>query len=395
MADAAPAAASGPPPTPAQELSDRRAPQRDSVIAAMAQLRGGASPAPTPSGSTAGAVPAHPSPAPAAESTSPALPVDSSPAAAGAGAAGSATDSQPAQGTPAAATAPSDQIAEDHPALVALRKQEQHVRRQLAAERDKFTAEMERDRAAHQARVAKAESFESRVAHLKSDPAALIDLLTDAGFGEADFEPLGKLLYGHSPEGQKQPGYKTVAHQSLAQRQLADKVAALEKQLGEATAAQARAAQEAQVRADLDRWYAGVTKAVGDDAPLARAAMAKNPDRVRERMTALAERIWTQSGPSDDLRDAPTPAQVIRAYEAERAAELEELGIDPKTAFRPAAPPRPAATLAPSAPAAVTTPPAPPAPSPATQGTPPGKAPPMTREEFLAELARRKAGGEL
>jgi len=388
MADAAPAtppAPSGPPPTPAQELADRRAPQRDSVIAAMAQLRGEAPATPTPSGSTAGAVPAHPSPAPVAESTSPAP--TSEPA----------TAPAPADATPAAApaTPTPTEIAEDHPALVALRKQEQHVRRQLAAERDKFAADMERDRAAHQARVAKAESFESRVSQLKADPAALIDLLTDAGFGEADFEPLGKLLYGHSPEGQKQPGYKAVAHQSLAQRQLADKVAALEKQLGEATAAQQRAAQEAQVRADLDRWYAVVTKAVGDDAPLARAAMAKNPDRVRERMTALAERLWTQSGPSDDLRDAPTPTQVIRAYESERAAELEELGIDPKTAFKPAAPPRPAVTLAPSAPAAVTTPPAPPTPSPATQGTPPGKAPPMTREEFLAELARRKAGGEL
>lgn len=375
-------------------------------MAAMAAIRAGAQP-------PALTVAPTTSPEPAAAPAAGGLNTEPSPAAAGPDSAGSASPSdsqsgQPVQPAAAPATPPTPPtppteptaIPEDHPALVQLRKQEQHIRRQLAEQRDAFRAEMDREQRAHQARIEKAEAIERRISSLRSDPDAVIALLSEAGYGEADFEPLGKLLYGHGPEGAKQPGYKAQAHQTLAQRQLAEKVTALEKQIAEAHQAQQRQAAEAQAMANLDRWYSSVTKAADDTTPLARAALAKNPERARDRMLAIADRIYVQSGPSDDLRDVPTAAQVLRAYEAERAAELEELGIDPKTAFRPAAPPRPAATLAPSAPAAVTPPvvvaPTGPAQVVSAPGTPPvaAKPAPPTREEFLADIARRKAAGE-
>ncbi len=154
------------------------------------------------------------------------------------------------------------------------------------------------------------------------------------------------------------------------------------------------AAQDAHAKEQVavDRYLASVTKAVGDDTPLARAALAKNPDRTRGVLTQIADELWASSGPSDDLRDVPTPTEVLAAYEARRTAELEELGIDPKLIGRAAAPapvtPTPAPVATPTARPTATI-------APSSVGAPiiPKVPGPPSREEVLAGLQKLRTVG--
>ena len=263
-----------------------------------------------------------------------------------------------------------------------------------------MAAEAEQLRVQHQARVDKAAAVEARLTALRQDPTQLLQILADAGYTDADYDAIGKLVYGHSPEGQKQPGYKAQAGSTLAQRKQAEKLEAMEQRIAELTQSLQQRDVQAQAQAQVDRFYQGVVKAVDDATPLAKAALAKNPDRTRDRMLSIADRLYLSSGPSDDLRDIPSAADVLRAYESEVAAELADYGVDPKAFARPIAPPqppKPAATIAPATTAAPT-PPAPPA-----AAQPPVAAPVVTttskpkptREEFLADLAARRSAGQL
>jgi hypothetical protein len=273
--------------------------------------------------------------------------------------------------------------------MAAVRKAEQHARRQLAAERAQMAQEFETQKAAWQAKLDAAAAQERKYANARQDPIAALQAL---GFTEHDFDPVGRLIYAASPKGKADPAAAAAAAQELARtganREVMTTVAALQKEIADLKAVQQQTVAQQQAQQRLDQYMAGVTKAIGDDAPLARAAFAKNPDRTRNLLTQIADELYYSSGPSDDLRDVPSPSEVIAAYEARRAAELEELGIDPKTIGRaaptaapvtPAAPTaRPAATIAPSGAAAPIVP----------------KVPgPPSREEVLAGLQKLRTVG--
>lgn len=273
--------------------------------------------------------------------------------------------------------------------MAAVRKAEQHNRRQLAAERAQMAQEFEQQKAQWQAKLDKAAEIERKIANARQDPLAL---LAAAGFSEHDYDPVGRLVYAASPKGKADPAAAAAAAQELARtganRETTTAIAALQKEIADLKAAQQQTVAQAQAQQRLDTYLAGVTKAIGDTSPLARAAFAKNPDRTRNTLTEIADQLYYSSGPSDDLRDVPTPGEVIAAYEARRSAELEELGIDPRTIGRAgtAAPtivpvvtaPRPAATIAPSGAGAPTV----------------TKVPgPPSREEALAGLAKLRTVG--
>lgn len=275
--------------------------------------------------------------------------------------------------------------------MAAVRKQEQHLRRQLAQERAQMLQEFEQKQAAWQAKIDAAAAREAKLSTARQDPIAALQAL---GFTEADFDPVGRLIYAASPSGKKDPAAAAAAAQELARsganRETATAVATLQKEIADLKASIATSTAQAQAQVAVDRYMASVTKAVGDDTPLARAALAKNPDRTRNVLTQIADELYASSGPSDDLRDIPTPAEVLAAYEARRAAELEELGIDPKMIGRaaPAAPVVPTPTPTPAARPASTI-----APSGAAAPTLPKVPGPPSRDEVLAGLQKLRTVG--
>jgi hypothetical protein len=263
------------------------------------------------------------------------------------------------------------------------RKAEQHMRRQLATERAEMQADFDRQRTAWQQKLDKAAELEQRVAKGKDDPIALLEA---HGYDVESYEAIAHLLYSLTPEGQKDPKRKAAALAALKERKSAGSVADIRRELDEFKKSQAEREEQAQVQARIDAYAGAIAKAAGDATPLAKAALAKNPERTQQRLLVIADRLYMESGPSNDLRDVPKPAEVLAAYEKERAAELEELGIDPKTIGR-----GPAATNATAAAAATnaTT-------TAAANTAQPNGAPPKrrSREELLAGIKKiREANG--
>jgi hypothetical protein len=365
MVDSAPVPVPSAPPA-SQVLADQRAGNRDAALSALKQIREG-------SESAASAAQVVTPPAEPVEVVDPAAPA-AEPVVA-------PEVADPVAPAPAAAPV-------EPPGMAAVRKAEQHSRRQLAAERAAMTQEFEQQKAQWQAKLDKAAEIERKIANARQDP---LGLLTAAGLTEHDFDPVGRLVYAASPKGKADPAAAAAAAQELARtganRDTAAAIAAMQAKIDALQNTITTSHAQAQAQQRLDAYMAGVTKAIGDDAPLARAAFSKNPDRTRNLLTQIADELYYSSGPSEDLRDVPTPDEVLAAYEARRTAELEELGIDPRTIGRTApalaavptpAPTRPTATIAPSGGGAPTLP----------------KVPgPPSRDEVLAGLQKLRTVG--
>lgn len=362
-------------------LLDRRTPQRDSLIAGMAALRNGAS----------GAAPAQPAPPvqPAAEPAAP-------PAEAPAEAPAESQPPQPATTEPATQPeSPADPQA-DPPGMAQLRKQEQHLRRQIAHERAQMLAEFDQQKAAWQAKLDEAGKLEQKLAAARQDPIAAFNAL---GFTDADYEAVGRALYAHSPEGRKDPRHAEAAARALEKRSQETREEKREREWNEFKEKQAQAEQAAYVQAKIDEYYESLTGALADDSPHARYLVGKNPRGAQAQLLQIADRLYTESGPSHDLREMPAPAQVLKAYEAERLAqiksdlsELAALGIDPMSLIKPAAKPAPAQAVPAATPAAPPQPAQAAAPAIAAPEAPPAtpsipKQPP-SRDEVLAQLAK-------
>lgn len=366
MVDTAATTGTADPPTgagPAQSLIERRAPQREQLLEGLRAVRE----AREPVADGAGAAAATAAPAQIADPAT--------------------TPDPAATETPVAAdpaTAEPDAPAAEPPGMAAVRKAEQHARRQLAQERAAMLADFDTQKTAWQVKIDKASELESRIANARQDPLAAMAAL---GFSEHDYEAMGRLLYAHSPEGQKDPRHKAAAAQTLAQREQQAALDKLQRELVEMREGFTARERQAEQQARAERYMSNVTKAVSDETPLAKAALTKNPDRTRAALFDIALRLYAESGPTDDLRDEPTPAEVLRAYDAQRSAELEELGFDPKTFGRPAAPAAPAPVTPPARPAATL--------APAGAGAPvaPKSNEPPSREEVLAGLAKMRGVG--
>src|ERR1051325_5109093 len=283
-----------------------------------------------------------------------------------------ASDTAEPAAAPAAAQEPTGAAAGEPPGMAQVRKAEQHLRRKLAEERAQMLADIELQKSGWQAKLEKAEAIDRAVSAARKDPVAALKAL---GFSEDEFDALGRMIYAHTPEGQKDPKFRASAEAMLREREGRTAVEKLQAELAELKGTLTAREQQAQAQTQLDAYAADLTKAVGDQTPLAKAALAKAPAKAKQALLEIADRLYMASGPSHDLRDIPTAAEVLQAYEAQRSAELEELGIDPKSIGRPAAvatpAPRPTTTIAPSGTAAPIAPKA-----------------KMTREEMLAEMAK-------
>ena len=270
--------------------------------------------------------------------------------------------------------------------MAQVRKAEQHARRQLATERAQMQADFETQRATWQQRLAKADEIDAKISNARRDPIPALQAL---GFTEHDFDGLGRLVYAHSPEGKKDPRAAATmaqARQMLEQREANTKVDKLETELRTMRDQAAQAQQQQHVQAQIDAYAGTVTAAISDEHPLAKVRLAADPAAARNALLAIADQLYNESGPSNDLRDVPTPADVLQAYERRRTAELERLRPEYEALARPAAA-APAASTA----AATTDTPAAAAPAGAAVAAAATPGPTrLSREELLAGIKKLK-----
>lgn len=359
----------GPAPSATQVLLDRREPQRAALLEGLKSLRSGAEPVIV---DPAAQVVAPPSETP----VDPAAPVEPEPAA----------DPEP-EPTPAPDIEP--------PGMAAVRKAEQHNRQRLAAERATMQADFDAQKSAWQTKLDKAAELEAKIASARQDPLAAFRAM---GFGDADFDAIGRAIYAQSPEGQKDPRNRAAAEAALAKRSQETAVEKLERELKEMRESQSTRDKEAQAHATRAEIYTGITDALSDEAPHARYLVGKNPRAAQDRLLAIGHRLWTQSGPSDDTRDAPDPREVLKAYETERATEIKTilgelaaLGIDASTFGKPVPKAAPVAKPTLVAPPAAAVVPAPTV-APVATPTPASKPTPPDRNEVLAAIAKLRSG---
>lgn len=289
--------------------------------------------------------------------------------------------------TPAPAPAPEPAEPDDDPApgQALLRRQEQHLRRQFAQAQADLQADFTRRERDYQSKIDKLTEQLGRFTNARQDPFGAIEAL---GFAEADYPGLHTAFYAMTPDGQKDPKHRALAQDMLARREQVSKVDQLEKQLAEMRKAQESERQQAEARATLAAAGQQIASAVTDQSPLTKAALTKRPEQTRQTLLQVAAELWRMSGPSDDLRDDPTPAQVVQAYEGVLLAELEALGVDTAPYRKPAG--APAATK--PAPAAAPTPTSNPAAAPAA----PARKTRLPSSQLVAKLheerQRRQSG---
>lgn len=257
-------------------------------------------------------------PAPAPEASAPAAvsASDTTATAAEAGAGGL---------SPAAGAGSGDDT--DSPGMVAVRKAEQRARAQLAQERAEMRADLDRERAIYQRKIDELSAFKAKIDGGKKDRIGLLKAL---GYTEEEFEGFAFDVYANSPKGKQDPRFKDRAAQLQGTHEQVSAMDKLQAEIAELKQGISAKEQAQAQQARAEHYMAGVTAAVTDATPLAKAALAKNPNKTTAQMFGIALELYQASGDSEAGRVDPKPAEVLAEYDRRRALELEELGIDPK-----------------------------------------------------------------
>ena len=199
--------------------------------------------------------------------------------------------------------------------LAQVQKATERAQSKLTAER----AELDKLRADLEPRSKAFADYEALMKRAKYDPAALLE---HAGYSQDDFERAAQALYVRSKAGESDPKAKAAVAQSAKERESAERLASSEKRLAELEQSIQSERQQVVQQRQVTEWMDGVTKTVSEDAPLLRASLAKAPDKAKAVLAQIALRIHAETG---EMPDGP---DLHAAYEAQRRAELEDLGID-------------------------------------------------------------------
>ena len=241
---------------------------------------------------------------------------------------------------------PTDAEGEKRRAMLAKteKKQRETLARERADAKAELASEVERVKAQLAPRYAAAEKFEAAAKRAKHDP---VSALRSLGLTEEDFEHASRQLYYASPAAAKDPKNRVIAEQSLKERESATRQDVLEAKLAAMEAKEQAREQAAQLEQQKTRYVDEIAKGIPDDAPLLKKLHEKSPAKARAAMWSTAEKLYAETGEMPDADD------VGAAYEKQRRAELEDLGIDveaiikakPSTAAAVADPAKPAKTL--------------------------------------------------
>ena len=248
------------------------------------------------------------------------------------------------------------------------KKQREDIAREKAAARAEIQSEVERVKASLSPQLDAVRRFEVAQKRAKSDPVAALRAL---GLSDEDFEHASRQLYYASPAAAKDPKNRIAAEQSIQRHEADSRVDQLQAKIDAMEAKEAQREQSAKLEQQKGQYLDHVAKGVTDETPLLQKLIAKNPTKARTAMWATAEAFFAETGEMPDAED------IAVAYEKQRRAELEDLGID-------------VAAVAKSKGVAAADPAKPPAKTldttngTATRALPTGKKP--TREQLLKEM---------
>ena len=203
--------------------------------------------------------------------------------------------------------------------LAAFRKTEQRARDALARDRASFDAERAEWTSGAKQIAESAQRFERLAARAKYDPAGVLMAL---GLTEDDMEHAGRQVYSRSKATTVKPEHRDAADREMRAREHADELSKLKQEHQELRDSLSRRDQEAAADRELATFFGRVARAVGDDSPLTKQFLAKNPARAQKALEHTAHELARKLGA------LPKPADVIRAHEKQRRRDLKDLGVE-------------------------------------------------------------------
>jgi len=209
--------------------------------------------------------------------------------------------------------------------LAQVQKTEKRMRDSIAKERKDFETERDSFVAQWKPRIEAVEKFEQLKSKLT--PYTTVEMLTELGMSEDDFEQAAQVIYAHSKKGTADPKNREAIARSKRERELADEVKALKAKVTQREEAEEAEKQTSTIRAEIDRYVGDIEKQVTTLAaklPLAAKHLATAPKSAKQALERIADRITKETG------NLPTAKAVAIAYEKERRQLLREHGIDPK-----------------------------------------------------------------
>lgn len=213
---------------------------------------------------------------------------------------------------------------EESKRLASIQANEKRAKDKIATERAAARAEVEAerkkladDRAAFDAQRAELDAYKKALERAAVDPVGVMEAL------KMDLEYSSKLAYA---KAKGDPTQREAAAAAMRAREIDDKTTATEKRLAELEQKLAAKDQQTEFESRRSAYLDHAVKAVGDDAPIAKALAAKNPAKLRAALWATAERLIEEND-----GDVPDFEDVVVTFERNWRAELEELGIDPAT----------------------------------------------------------------
>lgn len=219
--------------------------------------------------------------------------------------------------------------AETSKRVAAIQAAERRKAETIAGERAKLDQRAKAIETEWSPRVKKAEDFEALQAKAKKGGVHLVDALRALGLGDDDLEPAAQVLYAHSKAGAADPARKQQADKLLREREAVSEVESLRAELRELKGDLSKEREQQTFDQQRTTFLDHTVKAIADDMPIAKALATKNPTKLRAALWATTvELTEANDGEMPDFPD------IVAAYEAQRRAELEELGLSPPTATK-------------------------------------------------------------
>lgn len=255
------------------------------------------------------------------------------------------------ESTTAATAAPDPETAKRIAAIQLAEKRSREKAGAARAELDKRAKDIETE---WSPKIKRADDFDAllaKAAKARSNPAALVDVFRALGYTEAHFEGAAQALYALSEKGQADPARRAHAERLLADRAELERGDATQRELRELKDQLAAKDQQAEMRQLQAGYLEGVTDAVTEATPIAKAALAgiekaradgtpAGRARAAKLAAKLRNRLWdiTTTMTAEADGDVPEHADVVARYEQIRGEELDELDIPRPNAATTTAP---------------------------------------------------------
>lgn len=217
----------------------------------------------------------------------------------------------------------------------AIEKRAIRAREQLAKDKADAKAELDAERAElarQRAATAKDPTLEE-LQKLAKTPGKTLELLKRLGVeSEDDYERVARDTYAVSKSGKADPKNKVHADQMAEKQGLHAELADLRKAVEETRTYLTTREQQAHVATFQKQYLDEAVKAVPTEPSFIGNALAANPEKAREKLLALGQRMEREAMQEDgatkyDPSYTPTHAEVIARYEKDRIAEYKDDGL--------------------------------------------------------------------